>query len=331
MLNKDIVSLIIPCYNGEQFVERCMRNILEQDYVNNIEMILINDGSTDKTEEIIFQMKDILDQKLWKFCYIYQKNQGVGAAMNAALKKVTGEFLTSLDIDDLMMPNSISERVKWLKRNPSYALVRTNGYFLFPDKVRKLFYPEDYQASPDIFQDILNGKIYNWAGTYMIRTEKWLERCPSREIYPSKYGQNLQLLLPAAYGNRGGYIRFPLMMYYIHGESMTHQKDEYGEKRLNNTYGFQDIYMHVIKEICKENQKLSMYEKMIIATFSRRRIELAIELNDKNLCKRAYKELQDTKLQTEQDRIRMYMFVSPIKGIFLRIIRKLREKQQEMF
>ena len=73
------------------------------------------------------------------------------------------------------------------------------------------------------------------------------------------------------------------------------------------------------------------YEKMIIATFSRRRIELAIELNDKNLCKRAYKELQDTKLQTEQDRIRMYMFVSPIKGIFLRIIRKLREKQQEMF
>ena len=70
MLNKDIVSLIIPCYNGEQFVERCMRNILEQDYVNNIEMILINDGSTDKTEEIIFQMKDILVQRIINNCYI---------------------------------------------------------------------------------------------------------------------------------------------------------------------------------------------------------------------------------------------------------------------
>ena len=144
---------------------------------------MINDGSTDKTEEIIFQMKDILDQKLWKFCYIYQKNRRSRSSNQCCIKKGYRGVLTSLDIDDLMMPNSISERVKWLKRNPSYALVRTNGYFLFPDKVKKLFYPEDYQASPDIFQDILNGKIYNWAGTYMIRTEKWLERCPSREIY----------------------------------------------------------------------------------------------------------------------------------------------------
>lgn len=125
---------------------------------------------------------------------------------------------------------------------------------------------------------------------------------------------------------RGGYISSPLMMYYIHSESMTHQEDKSGEKRWNYTYGFQDIYMHVIEEICKENQKSSIYEKMIKATFSRQRMELAIELKDKNLCKRAYKELKDTKLQTEQDRIRMYMFVSPIKGIILRIILKLGEK-----
>lgn len=326
MLNENIVSLLIPCYNGEQFVERCLINVLEQEYAQYIELILVNDGSTDKTEEIIFQLQKRLDNELWRFCYIKWENQGVGSAMNAALKEVSGEYLTSLDIDDLMTKDCISKKVSWLKANPSYALVRSNGYFLFPNQEKRLFYAEDYKASEDVFLDILNGRIYNWAGSYMIRTKKFLEKIPSREIYPSRYGQNLQLLLPAAYQNEGGYISSPLMMYYIHSESMTHQEDKSGEKRWNYTYGFQDIYMHVIEEICKENQKSSIYEKMIKATFSRQRMELAIELKDKNLCKRAYKELKDTKLQTEQDRIRMYMFVSPIKGIILRIIRKLGEK-----
>ena len=56
MLNENIVSLLIPCYNGEQFVERCLINVLEQEYAQYIELILVNDGSTDKTEEIIFQL-----------------------------------------------------------------------------------------------------------------------------------------------------------------------------------------------------------------------------------------------------------------------------------
>lgn len=168
----------------------------------------MNDGSTDKTEEIIFQLQKRLDNELWRFCYIKQENQGVGSAMNAALKEVSGEYLTSLDIDDLMTKDCISKKVSWLKSNPSYALVRSNGYFLFPNQEKRLFYAEDYKASEDVFLDILNGRIYNWAGSYMIRTKKFLEKIPSREIYPSRYGQNLQLLLPAAYQNEGGIYQF---------------------------------------------------------------------------------------------------------------------------
>ena len=64
MLNENIVSLLIPCYNGEQFVERCLINVLEQEYAQYIELILVNDGSTDKTEEIIFQLQKRLDNEL---------------------------------------------------------------------------------------------------------------------------------------------------------------------------------------------------------------------------------------------------------------------------
>lgn len=162
MLNENIVSLLIPCYNGEQFVERCLINVLEQEYAQYIELILVNDGSTDKTEEIIFQLQKRLDNELWRFCYIKQENQGVGSAMNAALKEVSGEYLTSLDIDDLMTKDCISKKVSWLKANPSYALVRSNGYFLFPNQEKRLFYAEDYKASEDVFLDILNGRIFNY-------------------------------------------------------------------------------------------------------------------------------------------------------------------------
>ena len=75
MLNENIVSLLIPCYNGEQFVERCLINVLEQEYAQYIELILVNDGSTDKTEEIIFQLQKRLDNELWRFCYIKQDDK----------------------------------------------------------------------------------------------------------------------------------------------------------------------------------------------------------------------------------------------------------------
>lgn len=78
-----------------------------------------------KQRKLFFNYKRELDNELWRFCYIKQENQGVGSAMNAALKEVSGEYLTSLDIDDLMTKDCISKKVSWLKANPSYALVRS--------------------------------------------------------------------------------------------------------------------------------------------------------------------------------------------------------------
>lgn len=84
-----MVSLIIPCYNGEKFINRCLDSVLDQSY-KDIELIFVNDGSTDKTSETINIRKEELENKLTKFIYIEQENQGVGASCNNAFKKVTG-------------------------------------------------------------------------------------------------------------------------------------------------------------------------------------------------------------------------------------------------
>lgn len=90
-----MVSLIIPCYNAEKYIGRCLDSVLNQTD-RNIELIVVNDGSTDKTARIIEDYRHVLESDITRFIYISQENEGVGAACNNALKKVTGEFLTLL-------------------------------------------------------------------------------------------------------------------------------------------------------------------------------------------------------------------------------------------
>ena len=122
-----MVSLIITCYNSGKYIERCLNSVLNQ-IDKDIELILVNDGSTDNTANIIKQYYSKLEESLTKFIYIEQENQGVGSACNNAFKKVTGKYLTLLDSDDVMLPNSSLERRIWLEKHPSFGLVRTNGY-----------------------------------------------------------------------------------------------------------------------------------------------------------------------------------------------------------
>ena len=122
LVNAGIVSIIVPCYNGEKYLSRCIDCIIAQSY-QSIELILINDGSTDNSDIIVQNRFTELSNSLWKFKYISQKNAGVGAAVNAALKEISGEYLALLDVDDYMMPQAIEKKVIWLETHPDYAAV----------------------------------------------------------------------------------------------------------------------------------------------------------------------------------------------------------------
>ena len=114
----DKVSIIIPIYNGEKYISRCITSILEQKY-NNIELILVNDGSTDKTKEICahFVEKDNRIRLLNK------ENQGVSKARNSGLGIATGDFITFIDIDDYIVPGMISTALQYLKENNADVVI----------------------------------------------------------------------------------------------------------------------------------------------------------------------------------------------------------------
>lgn len=322
MINKNIVSLITPCFNGEKFLNNYIKNIIEQTYCDKIELIFVDDGSTDHSRNIIMDNKDKLEEKFWKFIFIEQENQGVGSAVNNALKYITGEFITLLDVDDFMMPNSIEKRATWLKNNPKYSAVLSNGFYLHDNRNKSLFYTEQNHPSDNVFLDILNGSIINWPGSYMIRTSVWMNKYPSKDIYVSRYGQNIQMLLPVVYNNSVGYIDEPLMYYVVHSNSMTHCIDLDGSKRIRNSLGFQDIYINVLTSFC-DQKDLYKYMKIIQATFSRSRMNIAITVKNDDLIKKYYIELKNTGLITINDKINYQSYFCPAKALIIKCLRRI--------
>ena len=94
------VSIVIPVYRAEKYMERCVDSVLEQTY-GNIEVILVEDGSPDRCGEIC----DAYARKDARVKVVHKKNEGVSKARNTGLKEVTGDFVQFVDSDDALKPN----------------------------------------------------------------------------------------------------------------------------------------------------------------------------------------------------------------------------------
>ena len=98
-MDKPLVSVIVPVYNGEHYLSFAIHSILRQDY-HPSEVIVVDDGSTDNSANIARSFKEVR--------YIHQSNQGVAMARNVGIAAARGEFIAFLDADDLWTPNKLS-------------------------------------------------------------------------------------------------------------------------------------------------------------------------------------------------------------------------------
>ncbi|GAA6765888.1 glycosyltransferase family 2 protein [Flavobacterium johnsoniae] len=109
----DLVSILTPTYNTEKFIRATIESVKNQTY-QNWEMILVDDGSTDKTTFVIEEFsKNDTRIKLFKL----PENRGNGFARNAALEKAGGKYIAYLDADDLWFPEKLEKQIQFLKTN----------------------------------------------------------------------------------------------------------------------------------------------------------------------------------------------------------------------
>ncbi|MFM6154725.1 MAG: glycosyltransferase family 2 protein [Cuspidothrix sp.] len=120
--NNSSVSVIIPVYNCDHYLSEAIKSVLEQTY-EPVEIIVVDDGSTDKTAQIITGFDDDIN-------YIYQNNSGPATARNTGLKIAKGEIITFLDADDIWSPNKLQLQQEYLLENPSAEVVIGHTQFI---------------------------------------------------------------------------------------------------------------------------------------------------------------------------------------------------------
>lgn len=190
-----LVSIIIPTYNCERYISQTIDSVLAQDY-NAIELLIIDDGSTDNTKKIVLDYGDRLR-------LISRKNSGVCVARNMGLAEAKGQFICWMDHDDYWYPDKISQQVKAFNRHDDVGVVYSNftrwnsnsaGIFPTPDSyIKKSFIDKfDPEHSGWIYHLFLLD-CYMLTSTAMFRRDVF-EKCGAfDESLP--YGEDWDLWL----------------------------------------------------------------------------------------------------------------------------------------
>lgn len=119
MKNKGLVTIILPVYNCERYLKESLHSIINQTY-NMMEIIVINDGSTDSTERII---SDFLSDD--RIIFINRENRGLVYSLNEGIKLAKGEYIARMDADDIAEINRIELQVAFLEKNPDVSILGT--------------------------------------------------------------------------------------------------------------------------------------------------------------------------------------------------------------
>lgn len=148
MKNKELISVIVPVYNVEQYLSRCVDSILNQSY-QELELILVNDGSKDKSLEVCRKY----EQKDFRIKIVDKKNEGAGAARNAGLEMAEGELIMFIDSDDWIEHDMLQHLYKLLREN-SADISMCNYFIESVDGSERTSHPFPIQDEPSITNDI---------------------------------------------------------------------------------------------------------------------------------------------------------------------------------
>jgi glycosyltransferase involved in cell wall biosynthesis len=236
-----LVSVILPCYNADAFVEAAVISIMDQTY-RNLEIIIINDCSTDKTPGIL----EMLAEKDPRIKIIHnEKNYGLVTSLNKGIANANGKYIARMDADDISLTNRIEMQVDFMESNSDVALCGSN-YIIIDDKntqIGKIEFPsEDRILKTELLFMCPFGHP-----TVMIKKEIF-EQCGYYEdIAPS---EDYELWVRISKGHRVGNIPGYLLKYRWHGNNITIVQHENHlhtlEKAINRhaaSFGFADSFL----------------------------------------------------------------------------------------
>lgn len=162
-----LVSIIIPVYNGERFIEETLGSVHNQTY-SGLECIIVDDGSKDKTMSLIASF--LYDKR---FSYVYQDNAGAASALNAGIRLSSGKYIAWLSADDVFMPDKIEMQVEMMEMMRERKVICDMTYSDFEIINEEGIHIENVRVNPpsdgNMFRQVLLQNIINGSSVVMRR------------------------------------------------------------------------------------------------------------------------------------------------------------------
>lgn len=224
MENKPKISVLAPAYQAENFIQRYIDCVLNFDYPN-IELILINDGSKDRTHEIIESNRERIIKAGIELKYInLVENKGQAYAVNEGLKEVTGEYLSWHDVDDIFFSNCLTRCYEVIQEHPECKLILNKAEVVNNFDLDKVigYLPKKNFKHKNLFLNYLIGRNNIYTPVRFAECKALFEVLENKSIDVSRGGQNLQLLLPLVYKYKWFFLDEILSKYVIYESSHSH-------------------------------------------------------------------------------------------------------------
>jgi glycosyltransferase involved in cell wall biosynthesis len=217
-LNGDIVTVVIPVYNSEKFLKESIESILDQTY-KNIEIIVIDDGSTDKSFEILKKYSP-------KIILLSQNNQGLASALNVGINKMSGKWFKWFSPDDILYPNAIETLVTEIKKFSENTIVYSNWELINENNTKLRDFKESNYNDLGNFEfnvRLLDGQQIN-VNTTLIPSSLFEKGCQIQELKdPVAIDYDLFLRAGILYDTNFHLIPKSLLKYRIHTSQLSHQ------------------------------------------------------------------------------------------------------------
>ena len=241
-----LVTVLIPAYNHEKYVQDTLLSILNQTY-KNIELIIINDGSTDNTGKVISQLRERCNKRFINFKYISRENKGLLNTLKEMELYISGKYLITFASDDISLPQRIEKQVEILEKNSEYSLCYTSLKYIDQnsvvlDKLHKI----KYCKSGNVFESLLY-KNFIPAPTVMMRSNVFNEL----NGYSSDFDfEDYPLWLKIAYKYKIIFLNEELVNYRLHPDNMSKNliKTILAIESVLYSWKDEDIFPKVIKK-----------------------------------------------------------------------------------
>ena len=253
---KPLVSVVIPVYNDARYIRESIVSALNQDY-QNLEVIVVDDGSTDSTPEILKKFNN-------KIRNIRQENRGTAAALNKGIKNANGQLIAWLSSDDLFLPKKIGHQVEKFFENPLLEIIYTD-YIVIDSKGEEIKIVRCPLPHKDRFVlEMLKNNFVN--GSSVIIRRECFEKVGFFDETLAIDSDGDMWFRMLKNGCRFGHIPIPLLKYRWHEGNLSHR--------------------YKLAESCKDRVRIK-----VLQTYSTHELFGDFSKDKKNAVNYAYKDL----------------------------------------